>query len=178
MKKDRGKERKKREKKKKRKKKKREGGLQGRQQHPVANHRADPPSPLFFSLLPAGAPWAEAGRKEKNRGEGGSIPCAAFAPPFLRTPGRHPTRKKLAVVPPPTASSKWDLEITSASATAIAQGTANATRPKTNAKNNASANARSNANTSANTTANAKEEKAGNQIINRNSQSKSNKQSR
>ena len=99
-------------------------------------------------------------------------------PPISSHPWSPPSQEKLAVVPPPTASSKWDLEIASASATAIAQGTTNATRPKTNAKNNASANARSNANTSANTTANAKKEKAGNQIINGNGISKSNKQSR
>ena len=99
-------------------------------------------------------------------------------PPISSHPWSPPSQEKLAVVPPPTASSKWDLEIASASATAIAQGTTNATRPKTNAKNNASANARSNANTSANTTANAKKEKAGKQIINGNGISKSNKQSR
>ena len=84
IKKDKGKERrKKREKKKKKKKKKREGGLQGRQQHSVANHKLTLP-PLYFSLfvLPL-APGLGQDEKRKIEGREG-LYNAGPSPPSIR----------------------------------------------------------------------------------------------
>ena len=52
---------------------KKRGGTTGAPAAFCGQLQADPPSPLFFSLRLAPCPWAGARRKEKNRGEGGSI---------------------------------------------------------------------------------------------------------
>ena len=52
---------------------KKRGGTTGAPAAFCGKPQADPPSPLFFSLRLAPCPWAGARRKEKNRGEGGSI---------------------------------------------------------------------------------------------------------
>ena len=91
VKKEKGKERRKKEKgeekkeeeEKKRKKKKREGGLQGRQQHSVANHKLTLP-PLYFSLfvLPL-APGLGQDEKRKIEGREG-LYNAGPSPPSIR----------------------------------------------------------------------------------------------
>ena len=70
-----GKERRKKEKgeEKKEEEEKKRGGTTGAPAAFCGKPQADPPSPLFFSLRLAPCPWAGARRKEKNRGEGGSI---------------------------------------------------------------------------------------------------------
>ena len=87
IKKKKGKERRKKERKgrrkKKRKKKKREGGLQGRQQHSVANCKLTLP-PLYFSLfvLPL-APGLGQDEKRKIEGREG-LYNAGPSPPSIR----------------------------------------------------------------------------------------------
>ena len=75
IKKEKGKERRKKEKgeEKKEEEEKKRGGTTGAPAAFCGKPQADPPSPLFFSLRLAPCPWAGARRKEKNRGEGGSI---------------------------------------------------------------------------------------------------------
>ena len=102
IKKEKGKERRKKEKgeEKKEEEEKREGGLQGRQQHSVANHKLTLP-PLYFSLfvLPL-APGLGQDEKRKIEGREG-LYNAGPSPPWIHTKCCSPGTKNWPEFPPP-----------------------------------------------------------------------------